>query len=780
MDSLVETFLLSWPFDPWLLAGLILTAGIYLRGWLSLRSRENSRWQFSQLLAFLGGIAAIFLALASPIDLFAAFLLQVHMVQHLLLMMVAPPLLWLGEPMIPLLRGLPVPIRTYWVAPLFRSRALRRIFELITQPTTALVLFTVVTWFWHLPPIYEVALRSQRWHYLQHVCFLASGLVFWYPVVRPFPARPTWSLWLLFPFLILADLQNTILSALLTFSSHVLYPYYQEMPRLNGVSALDDQAAAGVVMWVPGSVVYLLPLFTLGVRMLSGGSHTRRAIPVRNGRLEALPTAGRRVSLPLVPEMPHTAMHRGRPGFDLLRVPIVGHFLRWQHARLVAHAPFLALAGVVIVDGLTGPQVGAMNLAGVLPWVHWRGFLILGLLSAGNVFCFACPFTAPRTLARRWLRPDRPWPRLLRSKWLAVALLMLFFWAYEAFALWDSPWWTAWIAIGYFVTAFVVDAFFRGAAFCKYVCPVGQFNFVQSLVSPLEVKVRDPSVCTTCQTKDCIRGTDTIPGCGTGLFQPRKVGNLDCTFCLDCVHACPHDNVGVLAVSPASELWHDSLRSGVGRLSRRPDVAALALVLVFGAFANAAGMVAPVVRCLDWLSSAMQQSSPLLATTLFYLAALAVLPAFSVGTAAVFSRRWGKLQETDLEVATRFVFSLVPLGFAMWLAHYSFHLLTGYDAAVPTAQRFANDWGWLSGTEPEWTCACCKPVYAWLLKTEILALDVGLLMSLYTAYRIAQNRSSRTLQSLAPWALLLVLLFAVGVWIVFQPMQMRGTLPAGG
>ena len=104
---------------------------------------------------------------------------------------------------------------------------------------------------------------------------------------------------------------------------------------------------------------------------------------------------------------------------------------------------------------------------------------------AGNVFCMACPFMVPRTLARRWLPRGRSWPRWLRNKWLAVVLLVGFLWAYEAFALWDSPWWTAWIVLAYFAAAFVIDGFFRGASFCKYVCPIGQFNFVQSLISPL-------------------------------------------------------------------------------------------------------------------------------------------------------------------------------------------------------------------------------------------------------------------------------------------------------
>jgi hypothetical protein len=330
------------------------------------------------------------------------------------------------------------------------------------------------------------------------------------------------------------------------------------------------------------------------------------------------------------------------------------------------------------------------------------------------------------------------------------------------------------------VSAFTVDSLFRGVAFCKYVCPIGQFNFVQSLISPLEVKVRDPVVCETCRTRDCIRGRDTIPGCGTGLFLPRKAGNLDCTFCLDCVHACPHDNIGIRAAVPASELYRDTFRSGVGRFAARPDVAALTLVIVFGAFANAAGMVAPVARRLDALSVLLGRSSPFAATTLFYIATLVVLPVLTIAAATAASRRWGRLADSPLKVATRFAFALAPLGFGMWLAHYSFHFLTSYDTVVPVAERFANDWGWANPDEPEWVYACCRPVQSWLIKLEMISLDAGLLLSLYAAYRISVARSLRPFRALAPWAILLLILFALGMWTVFQPMQMRGTLTAGG
>jgi cytochrome c oxidase assembly factor CtaG len=766
----LEAALRSWPFDPWLLAGLLLTAVVYLRGWLLLHRRDPRRWHGGHLAAFLGGLAAIYLALASPIEPFADLLLQVHMVQHLLLMMVAPPLLWLGAPLFPMLRGLLRPVRVFWLAPLLAAPPLRRLFGRLTHPLTALVLFVAATWLWHVPPVYDLALRSSAWHYLEHACFLGTALLFWHAVVRPYPTRPRWSPWLLLPCLFLADLANTALAALLTFSNRLLYPYYAEVPRLAGLSPLDDQVAAGVIMWVPGSAAFLLPLFGIAVQLLSGeGSGVRsQGSGVRS---QESGQHSRRIPLPLVSSSLTPDTRLPTPGFDLLRIPLLGRFLKWRHARLCLQVPLFLLAAMMIFDGLRGPQVGAMNLAGVLPWIHWRGLVILGLLVAGNVFCTACPFLLPRTLARRFLPAGWSWPRRLRSKWLAVFLLIAFLWAYEALALWDRPAWTACLALGYFVAAFVIDSLFRGAAFCKYLCPIGQFNFVQSLVSPLEVQARDPAVCESCRTKDCIRGRDGIPGCELNLFLPRKAGNMDCTACLDCVHACPHDNVGLIAGPPGAELWQDRPRSGVGRFGRRPDLAALIVVLVFGAFANAAGMVGAVAEGRDRLADLLGGHSPLLATTAFYVLALIVLPLLAVGGAAALSRRWGRLEAGTLEVATRYAYALVPLGFGMWLAHYCFHFLTSYDTAVPVAQRFAADLGLTSLGEPAWGSACCRPVTPWLLPLELLFLDVGLLLSLYTGYRLAP-----TLKALAPWALLLVLLFAAGVWILFQPMQMRGTL----
>ncbi len=242
--------------------------------------------------------------------------------------------------------------------------------------------------------------------------------------------------------------------------------------------------------------------------------------------------------------------------------PVLGRFLHWRHARTVSQIPLLIISAVMILHGLFGPTLAPKNLATTLSWVHFRGLLILTLLCAGNFFCMACPFMLVRNAARRLFRPRLNWPRKLRNKWLSLGLFVLILFNYELFGLWSSPWWTAWLIIAYFAAVLVVDGFFKHATFCKFVCPIGQFNFVSSLVSPFEVRVREEDVCDACRTRDCIRGQHapesdlaTIQrGCELALFQPLKAGNMDCTFCLDCVQACPHDNVGIISRLPAAEL----------------------------------------------------------------------------------------------------------------------------------------------------------------------------------------------------------------------------------
>jgi ferredoxin len=474
------------------------------------------------------------------------------------------------------------------------------------------------------------------------------------------------------------------------------------------------------------------------------------------------------------------------PAFDLLRVPFAGGFLRWRHSRTVLQIPLLLVSLAMIAHGLFGPSLAPKNLATTLSWIHFRGLLILTLLCAGNFFCLACPFMLMRQIARRFFHPRLAWPRKLRNKWLSVALFILILFNYELFGLWASPWWTAWLIVAYFVTVLAVDGIFKHASFCKFVCPIGQFNFMASLVSPLEVKVRDTGVCEPCKTKDCIRGarasaSDLVViqrGCELALFQPLKAGNMDCTFCLDCVHACPHDNVGILSRPPASEIMTDPVRSGIGLLSRRKDLAALAIAFVFGALLNAFGMITPVYALERWIARALHTShlAPILA--LIFAVFLVVEPAILLGGAAWLTRVLGYSRRALLPLAVRYSYALAPLGMGMWLAHYGFHFLTGVLTIVPVTQNTLANLGWPFLGEPQWTLTGIP-------KDLVLPLEMGFLLlglagSLTVTWRLAEEDApERPYAASAPWAIVCVVLWIGAMWLMSQPMDMRGTFISG-
>src|SRR5271170_4750358 len=264
-----ESFFLTWSFPPWVCLALEITALIYWRGWWLIRKTRPAIFPVWRLACFLVGIASIVVALASPLDVFSDRLLFLHMAQHYLLMSVAPPLIVLAAPVVPLLRGLPRWFVRPVIGPLIRMRWLRHFFKSLVSLRIAWILMNAAYVGWHIPVAYELALRSWQWHIVEHACFLFSSTLFWWPVVQPWPSHFSGSRWLLLPYLLAADIVNTALSALLCFSGRVLYPSYADQPRLFGISALSDQAAAGAFMWVFGSIVFLIPAAAITMQLLS-------------------------------------------------------------------------------------------------------------------------------------------------------------------------------------------------------------------------------------------------------------------------------------------------------------------------------------------------------------------------------------------------------------------------------------------------------------------------------------------------------------------------------
>lgn len=467
-------------------------------------------------------------------------------------------------------------------------------------------------------------------------------------------------------------------------------------------------------------------------------------------------------------------LYQPQPRNDLLRWPGIGRFLRWRYGRLAGQLVLLLVSLLILYDGFTGPQFAPENLATNIVWLQYRGFVMLALLLAGNLFCMNCPFTIPRSLARRWSISGIRWPRPLRNKWLALAVLFFYFFLYEWLDLWSSPWLTAWIVVAYFASAFVLELFFSESPFCKYVCPLGTFNYVGSTISPLQITVARQDTCRSCEGHECVNGDRNstgkwlMLGCGTELFPPQVSSNMDCTLCLDCARACPYENVALTARPPLFELRQPYA------WPRRWDLSLLVWFFTFAALSNAFGMTPPVYTTAAWLAGLLNTNSEALLLLIIFFVLNLLLPVLLGLVAALLSRTLSESHETLRATFSKFTPILVPLGFAIWFAHYGFHFITGALAIIPATQNFLIDHGiLLLGETPNWQLSAILP-FSWLLPLQVIAVVIGFAGSYFVLGDIG-NREQTSFMSQFPWLLLLIGIAVAAIYLFTLPMEMRGT-----
>ncbi len=283
---------LVWSWDPTVIIPLVIVAWMYARGVGVLWGRAGvghgvSRWQAA---AFVAGLVTIILALVSPLDTVNETLFAAHMSQHLLLMLVAAPLLVLGVPSVPFLWALPLTSRRalghWWKG----ATGARAVWHALTHPLVVWSLNVAALWVWHLPVCYQMALESAPVHAAEHACFLGTSLLFWWAVFHPSGRRRLGGgMSVLYVFAM--GMQMSILGALLTFSTALWYPAQEASSAAWGLTPLEDQQLAGVIMWIPSGVLYLIAaaaLFLIWMRDAEAAMH--------------LPEGGMRVGhVPLAP-----------------------------------------------------------------------------------------------------------------------------------------------------------------------------------------------------------------------------------------------------------------------------------------------------------------------------------------------------------------------------------------------------------------------------------------------------------------------------------------------
>lgn len=269
MHSPVHAHFESWSPPVALTLGLVLAALVYLRGWFLLRKEFPNAVSVWQLGAFISGLFSLWIALGSPLAAFDHYLLSIHMIEHVLLMAVAPPLILLGAPVLVFVNGFPRRFVCLARGLFLRWPSVQGLGRILTHPVLCWLAAMVGLVGWHVPTVFALALRSHSWHEVEYASFFVTGLLFWWPVVQPWPSVARWPRWCIPLYLFLATLPCDVLSAFLAFCDRVVYSSYLTAPRLFNISPLQDQQCAGALMWVCATFIYLIPAVVVIMQVLS-------------------------------------------------------------------------------------------------------------------------------------------------------------------------------------------------------------------------------------------------------------------------------------------------------------------------------------------------------------------------------------------------------------------------------------------------------------------------------------------------------------------------------
>lgn len=446
--------------------------------------------------------------------------------------------------------------------------------------------------------------------------------------------------------------------------------------------------------------------------------------------------------------------------------------VKWRGFPLFIQSISIALFLLVLATGLWGNQRLGMNIAPVLTWTWWWVLLIFIILGFGKGFCAVCPWEGLTSMVSslslrsriKALGFEKPWPQWARNVYPALILFVLLTWAELGWDITRSAWLTAVMGLVMVGMAILSAIVFEKRAFCRYACLVGRVSGLYALFSPVELRPVAKDVCSSCENRECVNGSDTSTGCPTFLFPGNLRENTYCTLCTECVRACPHDNLAINVRPLGEDLMH--------RDRFRKDEAILAIVLLALTSFHGLTMTPQWWRINDLLRVDLGWGRTFTFTLLMALMILIPMAIFWI--AAEFSNRLLKGQVSKAKLFRAFAYPLIPVALFYHLAHNGMHFFMEAQKIVPVLSD-PFGWGWnLFGTAGRSYGTLLSLQSIWWIQVVLIVVGhiYGVVVSDRVARRLIDDRVL-ALKALIPLILVMILYSGFSIWLITQPMEMR-------
>jgi polyferredoxin len=447
-----------------------------------------------------------------------------------------------------------------------------------------------------------------------------------------------------------------------------------------------------------------------------------------------------------------------RPATDLLKIPLVRRFLssRWYPA--VFQWPTLIAFVLIIYQLMLGPRSAHDNFGTALTWVLWWPLIPIIFLFLGRFWCAICPFATVSDLVQKFVGNHRPVPKFLKQYgiWIIDATFILITWSDHVWGIVESPVGSGVLLLLLTTGVVAAGAFFQRRTWCRYLCFLGGLSGNYARTGMIALRAT-PDICATCTSRAaCFNGNEKGPGCPLFEFPRTMESNANCNLCASCIKTCPNGSISLTVRPPTKELW----------FIRKPrlEEAFLAVVIMGIVFVQNVTMLEIWKGILAWLEQITGTTSYAVTFTITFLIAMAI-PVALLATAALIARRLNG--ESVAANFTKFGYAIIPLDVAGHVAHNLFHLFAEGKAVLFTALPLFGQ------AAPEGSPALLS--LGTIQALQYILIGLGLLASLYAAYRIAKSHygAGGSRPTFLPYAALMLVLGVMNVALFMLPMAMR-------